>query len=215
MDLDTALQQVAKQYRDEGYSVVPRPTPEQLPPFARTFGVELLATRSDANVLVRVKLDRADLAAEPGISEQAELTNAQPGWQFDVVIVNRTDPVQHELRNAKEPSREQLEQMLAEAQDATRQGAVLAGFLLAWAGLEAAMRRVARQGGVGGAIGTPASLLVREVYSSGYLPLEDFPRVDQARWRSTELGHGLASTMDAAEVEYLINVARRLLTPAA
>ena len=87
MDFEKELQRVAKQYEDEGYAVTIRPDADKLPPFAKGFAVDLLATRARENVLVSVKRDRAELEADPKVSRQAEVAGAQPGWRYDVVIL--------------------------------------------------------------------------------------------------------------------------------
>jgi hypothetical protein len=50
------------------------------------------------------------------------------------------------------------------------------------------------------------------VYASGYIPRDDFARVDEARRLRTEVVHGLASPAISAEaVYYLIRLARHFL----
>jgi hypothetical protein len=103
MDFDQELQQVAKTYEDEGYRVVIRPGRERLPPFASDFAPDLLASKGDENVLVRVKERRTDLASTPELSDQADATNAQPGWSFDLVILKQVSPVEKFVNQAVEP----------------------------------------------------------------------------------------------------------------
>jgi hypothetical protein len=171
MDFEKELERVAKQYEDEGYAVTIHPTAEKLPPFAKGFAVDLLATRARENVLVSVKRDRANLEADPKVSRQAEVTNAQPGWRYDVVILEPSVP--RHRPEYREPSIEQIERMLAEAEQIDGVSP-RAAFMLAWAGLEAAMRRVGQRAGIGGRIGTQPLTLVRELYASGQLSPEDF-----------------------------------------
>lgn len=212
MDIEKALQQLAREYEQEGYGVVLRPQGDQLPAFARDFGVDLLATRAGERVLVQVKQDRAALEADPHVPVRAGITNTQPGWRYDLVVLEKDDPVRRLLKGTREPTRDQIEQMLAEAERVTQEGALRAGFLVAWAGLEAAMRRAASRAGVGGAIGTSPNLLVREVYTSGYIARDDFARIDDMRRLRTEMVHGLApAVLGADTVAYILRQARQLL----
>ena len=55
MNSEQRLNHVADRYRAQGYRVVVRPGPDDLPPFAKDFKVEILATRADGNVLVSAK----------------------------------------------------------------------------------------------------------------------------------------------------------------
>jgi len=212
MEFEKELQGLAQRYRSEGYHVIVHPQAEQLPPFAKDFGVDILATRGDERTLVQVKQDRADLEADPKVAIEAGITNAQPGWQYDLVVLTKDDPARKVLKDARESTPEQIEQMLAESEKVTQDGALKAGFLVAWAALEAAMRRAAQRTGVGGAIGTPPNLLLREVYTWGYISRDDFARVDEARRLRTAIVHGLApSFVNADTVHYLVRLARSFL----
>jgi hypothetical protein len=211
MDFDHELDHIATQYRAEGYAVVIHPDVDQLPGFAADFGVDILATRGDQLVIVQVKQDRAALEADPNVPVRAGITNARPGCRYDLVLLRPDDPVRRTLRHASEPSTEEIEQMLAEAERLAQLEALRAAFVLAWAGLEAAMRRLAQQAGANGKIGTQAVLLVRELYSSGHLSPEDFRRLEQTRTLRTEIVHGLAPhVIDPAIVHHIIGLSRRL-----
>jgi hypothetical protein len=212
MDYEKELERTAKQYRDEGYLVITHPDRDHLPGFAADFGVDLLATRGDERVLVQVKQDRAALEADPSVPARAEITNAQPGWQYDLVLLNPDNPVRRTIRDAEEPSIEQIEQMLHEAEMVLRANALRAAFVLAWSGLEASMRRLAQRAGLNGKVGTQPLLLVRELYSSGYISQEDFHRLERTRKLRTEIVHGLVpAIIDGGVVQYVINFARQFL----
>jgi hypothetical protein len=212
MDFEKELERIAEQYRAEGYIVITHPDADHLPGFAADFGVDMVATRGDGQVLVQVKRDRAALEADPNVPVRAEITNAHPGWRYDLVLLQPDNPVRRLLRDASEPSAEEVEQMLAEAERVVQLGTPRAAFVLAWGGLEAAMRRLAQQAGLNGKIGTQPLLLVRELYSSGYLSPEDFQRLEETRVIRTEIVHGLAPpAIDAGIVGYLTRLARRLM----
>jgi len=212
MDFETQLERIAEQYRNEGYLVITHPDSDHLPGFAADFGVDIVATRGDERVLVQVKQDRSALEADPNVPIRAGITNAQPGWKYDLVVLNQDDPIRRTLRDASEPSTDQIGQMLDEAERIGQLGTPRAAFVLAWAGLEAAMRRLAQRAGLNGKIGTQPLLLVRELYSSGYISPEDFRRLEETRMIRTEIVHGLAPpALDPGLVEYLIGLARQLL----
>jgi hypothetical protein len=216
MDYEKELEQVAKQYRDEGYLVFTHPDADHLPNFAADFGVDLVATRGNDRVLVQVKHDRAALEADPNVPVRAGITNAQPGWRYDLVLLNRDNPIRRMIRDAEEPSAEQIEQMLHEAETVLKANALRAAFLLAWAGLEATMRQLAQRAGLNGKVGTQPLLLVRELYASGYISQEDFQRLEQTRRLRTEILHGLVpAVIDEGIVQYVISLARQLLAQSA
>ena len=64
MDFEKELKRVAGLYAGQGFQVVVRPGPEDLPPFARDFKVEILGKRAAEGVLVAVKRNREEMAAD-------------------------------------------------------------------------------------------------------------------------------------------------------
>src|SRR5437016_4443038 len=88
MSIETELARVAEGYRLEGYAVTLRPEGAQLPAFPAAFHPDMIATKGNANVLVQVKESREDLQQDPDVSRMAEVINAQPGWRFDLVVLN-------------------------------------------------------------------------------------------------------------------------------
>jgi hypothetical protein len=91
-----------------------------------------------------VKESREDLRKDPDVSRMAEVVNAQSGWRFDLVVLNKDRESDVVAREAEEPSVEALAQALDRAEQAARAGQTTAALVLAWASLEAAMRRAAR-----------------------------------------------------------------------
>ena len=71
MDIEQQLKKVADRYREQGYQVVLRPGPEDLPPFAKDFKVEIVATRADGGVVASVK-------ARPRISRPTSSFRGMP-----------------------------------------------------------------------------------------------------------------------------------------
>ena len=47
MDFGKELEGLAQRYQSEGYPVIVHPQAEQLPPFVKDFGVDMLVTRGD------------------------------------------------------------------------------------------------------------------------------------------------------------------------
>ena len=212
MGFEEELERIAQTYRDEGYVVLAHPGDDQLPEFAKSSVVDLLATQDQEGILIRVKKDRVDLRADPGVAKQAEITNSQPGWRYDLILLGQQNPVQRAARMSGEPTIGQIEQMLDEAEVVIKNGSPRAGFVLAWAGLEAAMRRYAQLSGLDGRIYTQPTVLVREVYGVGGISPDDFHRLEAARHLRTEVVHGLApSAIESTTVQGVIDTARRLL----
>jgi REase_AHJR-like len=209
MDFEKELESVAKDYRKEGYAVVTHPGSDQLPGFAKEFGADILATRGDENVLVQVKRNRVELEYDPTVLRLAEITKEHPGWRYDLVILEGGSP--ESRPGYKEPSTQQIEEILTDAERVTSVSP-RAAFVLAWAGLEASMRRIAQRAGIGGRLGTQPLTLIRELYTSGRISPKVFRELEELRIKRTELVHGMeAPPVDAGWVRLLVDTARQFL----
>ena len=71
MNSEQRLNSVADRYRSLGFKVVVRPGPEELPPFAKDFKVEILATGPGGNVLASAKASPPELEADPNVPRYA------------------------------------------------------------------------------------------------------------------------------------------------
>ncbi|MDY3563527.1 hypothetical protein R5W23_005139 [Gemmata sp. JC673] len=203
MDFEAELSRVAQQYQDEGYAVVLRPQGDVVPPFARNFELDLLASRPGENVIVEVAPNRASLSNDPQLTRLADLVAKQPGWRLDVVVVEQNPP------GGAEPTADQIREMYAEAERVLGANAPRAALMSAWAGLEATLRRLGQRTGVGGKTGTMPPTLVRELYSAGYISPDEFRFLEQVRAARTVIAHGLApAPVDEGAVRKAIALGR-------
>ena len=212
MDFETELIRVAGLYLSQGYQVVFRPGSAELPPFAKNFKVEIVAKRGTQGVLVSIKKNRFEMAADSNLPRYAEIISSQPGWRFDITILEGEDPAARELRGAQELPDEAIEKALDEACELVRTGFVRPALIIAWSALEAAMRRKLRASGETAGWGTPPRQLLNELYSTGILSGDVFRRLERVYRLRSEITHGFASpTLDAGTVSFLIETARGLL----
>jgi hypothetical protein len=204
-----ALARVVQRYRDEGYDVIAHPRGQQVPPFVAGFDLDLIATRGNEGVVVEIKTNRIDLSNDPDITRLAEIVNAAPGWRFDVVVLEPETTVEKAARDASEPSDEQLAHILKAAEDLADRGYTPYAYVIAWGGLEAAMRRI-RNGAELYGKGTPTELM-RTLYGNGFLSKEQFDRLKESYKIRSQVVHGLVpSQVDPALVRFLTATARSL-----
>jgi uncharacterized protein YutE (UPF0331/DUF86 family) len=204
-----SIERIAARYRDKGYDVVVHPRGDQVPPFAAGFDLDLIATRRNEGVIVAVKANRIDLANDPQITRLAEIANAQPGWRLDVVVLEPETPIQKAAQEAAEPSDEQLAQILKVAEDLADRGYTPYACVVAWSGLEAAMRRLRDE--VGLYRRTTPSEMMRSLYGNGFLSREQFDRLKEAFKIRNQVVHGLVSpTIDPGLVRDVTATARSL-----
>src|SRR5262249_3417253 len=116
MDLLQEIKRLADVYQGQGYDVTVRPSVDQLPDFAKEFQVEILARRGAEGVLVSVKRNRDELAADRELPRYAEVTGAQPGWRFDLAVLEAENPKARELRGAQEFSSQDITHSLEQAE---------------------------------------------------------------------------------------------------
>ena len=212
MNLEQRLNQVADGYRAQGYRVVVRPGPEDLPAFAKDFKVEILATRDDGCVLASAKKNASDLESDPNLPRYAEVTNKQPGWRFDVYVLTPDTQAAPEKREAKEPSEEDLRRSLDDVERILRAGFAAQSLVAAWAVLESVMRRRLRAGGEKAGWGTSPRTMLNELYSAGVLSNSVLRDLESLFHIRTAIVHGFAEpAIEASAVQFLVNTARRLL----
>ncbi len=212
MNIEQQLSHVADSYRAQGYQVVVRPGPQDLPAFAKDFKVEILAERDGGGVLVSAKKNAVDLEGDPNLPRYAEVTSQQPGWRFDLFVLGPDCQATPERRETKELSEEDLRGHLDHVERILRAGFVAQVLIAAWAALESVMRRKLRAQGEEAGWGTSARTMLNELYSAGVLStsvLRDLEDLFQLR---SAIVHGFAEpAIEASAVQFLVNTARRLL----
>jgi hypothetical protein len=213
MNIEQRLTNLADRYRTLGYQVVVRPRPEDLPPFAKDFKVEILATRDDGSVVAVAKGSPSELEADPQVPRYAEVTNQQPGWRFDLFVLGPDSQPALGKREAKEPQEEEIRSDLDAVQHLLRVGFLEQSLVAAWAALEAAIRRRLRAEEEEAGWGTSPRTMLNELYSSGALStrvLRDLEGLYQLR---STIVHGFsAPVVEPSSVLFLGDTARRLLT---
>jgi hypothetical protein len=117
------------------------------------------------------------------------------------------------LSDEREPSRRQIEEMLEESLLVAGSGALRAGFVMAWSGLEAALRQIALRRGLQGRIGVQPTILMRELFSAHVLNQDDLIFLEEARQSRTAIVHGLApQPLQPDSVARIVETARRIMT---
>jgi hypothetical protein len=211
MNREQAIENVAGRYRSEGYQVTVQPKGSQVPSFATGLPVDLLATKGDEHVLVQVKESTEDLRNDQESVLIAEAVKDQPGWRFDVVVLNGHSLTEKWAHEAPEPSIDAILRNLEHAERTAQGGDHPTSFIIAWASLEAAMRRAAREEGIDLQNISPLFLL-RTLYSNGLLDREELDRLNGFLRLRNALVHGLEPpSIDTASTLYVIAAARKLL----
>ena len=212
MNFDEQLNRVADGYKARGYAVVVRPGPADLPDFAKDFEVEVLATRPDGNVLASVKKSQSQFQADPNLATYAEITNQQPGWRLDLFVMEPNNKPTAQMRDAKEPSEEDLLRQLGDVERMFDAGFAAQSVVAAWAALESAMRRRLRAEGEEADWGTSARTMLNELFSAGVLDDSDFRDLEALFQLRSTVVHGFEPpVIENTSLQFLVETARRFL----
>jgi hypothetical protein len=212
MNTELRLNQVADRYRAQGYNIVIRPRPDDLPAFAKDFNVEIIARRDDGGVLASAKKTQGDLEADREVPRYAEVAAKQPGWRFDVIVLGPETRPMLEKRDATEPSDEDTRQAIGDVERMLQAGFVQQALIAAWAVLETAMRRRLRAGGEEAGWGSSPRTMLNELYSGGVLQSSVFRDLEGIFHSRSAIVHGFATpVIEKSAVQFLVETARMLL----
>jgi hypothetical protein len=116
------------------------------------------------------------------------------GMLHSIRLVQRENKEPHSLglSTDREPTAEQILAMLQEADSAIQSGAYRAGLLMAWAGLEATLRRIARRKVPHIKTRVQPSILIRHLFAAGQLTQDEHRELEELRQLRTEVAHGLS-----------------------
>jgi hypothetical protein len=213
MDFEQELKRVADTYVSQGYQVTVRPNPEALPSFAKDFKIEILGKRGTEGVLVAVKKDRDEVAADANLTRYAEITSLQKGWRFDFAILEAENPISRVIDGAEDFSEKDIEKSFDESLALVHQGFLRPAVITAWAGFEAAMRLRLRAAGERAGWGLAPRSMLNELYSDGVINVEEFRKLETLSHVRNQIAHGFISSLvsEGGAVDFLCDIGRRLI----
>ncbi|MBV7337383.1 hypothetical protein KFU94_55960 [Chloroflexi bacterium TSY] len=145
-DLDArelnSLQEIADEYRQQGYEVIIAPSAEQLPDFLRAFQPDIVAYNLTENVMVEVRTSDS-LTEAPDLDEIAQILSSKDNWRFDLVVSNVIELPRHN-KNDVLLNNDDIASRLQEANELSMHEHGEAALLLTWSALEAILRRNAQ-----------------------------------------------------------------------
>jgi hypothetical protein len=159
------LERVAEDLRAKGYQVVIEPAASEIPDFVREFRPDILARGEKESLIVEVKQPLSTSERER-IRAIARRVGGHPGWRFLLVAPERRGVSTGQ--EARPIEKQQVRDWLQEVRELLRTGHSRSAFVIAWSGLEAAMRVAAR------AHALPSEradswMLMRDLVSNGIL----------------------------------------------
>lgn len=165
------LVEVAREYEQEGYTVLRRPGKGDLPDFLSDFAPGLVAYGADGNVVVEVKA-RSTLTKSAYLVSLAKVVEAHPGWRLDLVVGNDREGRVVDA-DAEALNRREVQDRLAAVRQLLASGQEDAAGLLVWSAAEAALRLLAEREAI--ELGRDApSFILDQLYSLGVLSREEY-----------------------------------------
>jgi hypothetical protein len=203
-----AVQIVIREYAARGYKIFVEPGPELLPEFLSKFRPDLLAVSDEEKVVVEVMVGRRELSQSDRLEALAERVNNEPGWRFELVVVQPREEVLSDQR---------VSALVTEGQILARKGIYEGAILLFWAAAEAYLVRIAEDAAIHTSrIDSPAGI-VNQLATLGLIERRDYEVLQRMRGLRNSLAHGrmiLGEPPDAALLtqfeEVLFRLSRRV-----
>jgi hypothetical protein len=197
---------VALRYQQQGYDVVVHPSVDELPFDLDGYEPDLIATRGDEKLIIEVRPSVLRCSIDRLI-EAADRVRTSPPWQLLLVT---EDDVPGELLPGADltvPTWDEIDRRLAEIDP---MGDGPARLLLAWAVLEAALRRHAFDSALP-IQRLPTSALIKQLYTQGELPADHFETLIRLLDQRNRVAHGFSFDATTGEVDQLLFIIRNLL----
>jgi hypothetical protein len=210
MDTRSELEEIARQYRDQGYEVALQPRGEDLPESLDGLEPDLIARTDDETVIVQVK-SREDLGRDHRLQHLAARIHEQPGWRLDFVVSSPQRWPDDVPTDALERNDSELRVLVQTASSLLLQGELEAAHLIAWSAMEGAMRELARQSVIELESKDPPFIL-KTLYSEGPLSRGDYKKLDESRRIRNAVAHGLRhESLTPRLVQFTVKATERLL----
>ena len=197
----------AEEYRSNGYDVQLEASLDFFP----NFQADLLVRKGDEVKVIEVK-SRPSLAADPRISELAQLIDSKPGWSFELVLVGEPEKVDSPA-GARSFEGQGILRRLDQAEMSLGAGMPEAAFLLAWSACEAAIRELIAAEGVSDARITSPRFVLDQAVFRGVISREEYDNLFGMLKYRNAIVHGFsADDFSHNLVAELIETIRRITT---
>jgi len=198
---------IAEDYRAKGYET----DLDAVLDFMPDFHPDLVVRKGGEAKVIEVRT-RGALAADRKIKELVNAIDSQPGWSFELVLVD-------ELENLYTPpeaapfEQESIIERLEQAEKALDAGLCEAAFMLAWSACEAAARKLLMIEGVSKEGITSASYVVNQARYLGLLSSEDYLKLRDMQGYRNAIAHGFShDAIGKEEVLGLLDTARNVMS---
>lgn len=202
---ESPLQDIAKKYKERGYTVIIDPPSKQLPKFLTKFNPDMIAQRQDESVVIQVK----SAGKKRGTNYWRELSSVlqnHPGWRLEVVVGG-----QSKRTPSQNLKKEQIKERLQEGQELAQQKLFAASLLITWSAVEAAMRLASKNQDIDLPNLLPATVISR-LYSDGLLSRDEYDFLVNCMSLCNSVAHGFQNgEIKASTINRLQRIASQFL----
>jgi hypothetical protein len=202
-----AREQIAQEYREEGWEVILAPDKTALPDFLKLLPVAMVARKEGEGVVIAFRTH--DQLASSSLKELSEAVDKQPDWTMDLVVTDRAVPKPTVELDAPLSAGE-ITEFLTLAEELLARGKTAAADTLAWKATGGTLRLVARHFDI--ALDYLDTLwLIKQLFSEGCLSRAQYDALRAqiiARRDAAEANQEV--TVEVTEVQNLIQVAREI-----
>lgn len=179
--------QIAAEYRKNGYTVIIQPSLNELPSFLSHYQPDIIAKGTDESVIIEVK-SHSNLYKSSQVSQIAEIVESQPGWRFDLVMVN---PKGNTLTSSESrlPNVEELSRRLTKAKRLVSRGYYEAALSTAWSAAEGLFRLIGKNENII-LDRQSSSYVLKKIYSLGLIDNTSYQELSSVYKMRNSVVHG-------------------------
>ncbi|MEB3312237.1 MAG: hypothetical protein VKJ02_18580 [Snowella sp.] len=137
------LLKLVDDYRNQGYEVVLKPNPEQLPDFLKNYHPDLLLSRGNETVVVELASRFSfDSSSSEYFRSLAKVIKQHPHWRFELVMTNPEETANISTENWLQA--DEIHLRLPQIKSIAQHN-LEAAIVYAWSLIEATLRLIAKQ----------------------------------------------------------------------
>jgi hypothetical protein len=202
---------VAKELEQDGYAVLIEPTPDQLPFSLEGYNPDLVATKTDDNLIVEInRRQQPPRAVLDRYRRVADIVRAHRGWKFLIKTVSAQD------REAQAPESSPsdiatIQQYLHKTRNIVSLGSAELATPYLWNAIVALLRHK-DDGAAAPRSGLSDRSLINRLYTLGELSSEEYETLRRWEELRNRAVHDLGFIADTEEVVEMLSFAERLLS---
>lgn len=202
---DEKVRDLAEQYRQKGYEVVLESLPEVIPGFDQNLRPDLLAKKDRDQIVIEVK-SRSALRNSDTVRRMADALAKTPEWRFELVVLEDAG-----MNLGTAVDTKTIQAQLVSAELLLEHNQHSSAFIVIWAALEGALRKLAAAQNISLGDASPTRL-IRELSFNGLLSREDYEFLTQQLQSRNRIVHGFdAPSLTVGDIKALHDLILRLV----